>query len=233
MQRVNLLPKELQRRRFLIDRARLWGIISGSAVLWSLAASWTLGSRVERLQELIGAEEQMSVALSEGRSSVESIRVRQGRIRARHDVLLQVVARADWGEVIGQVAGAGGEEVWIRECRIERTHRPGGLRNGRAEGSEDEPTRLEVSGYALSNAELSRFLSRLGRCRRVTSVEPNNVNQEPVGRGHLVAFNVTCVVGSREVDQDASVMMERGSDETVAGRPDVFTMNVVRTVRQP
>ncbi len=216
MQRVNLLPKDLQRRRFLIDRARLWGIIAGSALLWTLAANWTLSTRVERLQQVVDSAEDVGAALERAKLDIAAIRQQREHVRVKHDALHAVVAESRWADVASEIANLSGEGLWFRECVFERVD---GVTGGSGDGDTGGPTsmvRLRIAGYALSNAEFSRFVSRLSGSSRVTQVEPNESRLEPLGQGRLVAFSVSCQVLPESDETDVRVMIDAEVDDVMA-----------------
>lgn len=194
--------------------------------MWSMAANWTLGHRIERLQKNVASNDQLAAMLETGRNAFAAIKAKREVIDARHDALYRIVSPADWGELMKQIADAGGEGVWFRQCRIDKIEQSTGRnQNGQ---SKEKFARLEITGYALSNAELSRFLARLANCKRVTDVEPNDARQEKVGEGHLVAFTTSCAIRPPEAEHTTSVKLDANMNEIATPVGDALAMGVTR-----
>lgn len=219
VQTLNLMPAELRRRRFLIDRVKCWGTLLGIAVASLTGSGVGLESRASALRSGLDNGPVLAEALARARVRATEWNERRASFAEKQEALDQLARTRPWSEVVRELAAAADDGIWLWEVRLECGAKP---RVRKEEGTQEHsgdvgvspPARIEVSGYAVNNSGFASFLSRLSRVAGVVQVEPKRVRTGSLLNGSLLEFSITAVAEA----SDGSRSVRAGRDRSTTTR---------------
>ncbi len=190
MQSVNLMPVEMQRRRFLLDRARVWALMLGVCAGLLITSYQILSTRVSRYDALLEGGELLQIELAEARSRMEKIRARRVQFMKEHDTVELLVRAGAWEDTLRDITTLTTDDIWISGLRIRSGQPSSALRSRNAASMPACVVRLELTGYAVSNAAFAEFRASLNQSPRIQNVEPVNVRAAKLLKGRLIEFTM-------------------------------------------
>ncbi len=203
IQSINLMPLELQRRRFLVDRTKIWGVVLAVTCGALVASAASLRLQTRALRRQLSSDESMARRLADASSAVEELKARRASFRAKQDVLHRLTSTRGWDLLAIKVADAAGDGIWLQELHVSQLRLRGtaaGSKNEQEQEPSDpsgqSPVTMTLSGFAVSNTEFAAFMARLNRCPYVLSAQPVQVRTGRLLEGTLVEFSVKCSVAS-------------------------------------
>ncbi|NOS99697.1 MAG: hypothetical protein HOP29_03630 [Phycisphaerales bacterium] len=227
MQALNLMPPEMRRRRFLIDRAKSWGTLLGIAVASLAGSGFALQSRAAVLRTRCAVGDTLAEDFARARVRTEQLKSRQAAFVDKQRALNDLVRSKHWSDVVRRVAGAADDAIWLWELRLHHDAKPSGgggsgagFTNGVGGESAEESTlpsaRLVLSGFAVNNSEFASFLSRLNNIAGIRSAEPKLVRTGSLLNGTLLEFSIAAVVDPAKGARETRAMLAPATAERLA-----------------
>jgi len=203
IQAINLMPVELQRRRFLFDRAKAWGaVLAVTCAALAISAAW-LRVQTRSMRRQLASDESIAVRLADANSTVEKLRKRRASFRAKQSVLHRLTASRGWDVLAVEVADATGDGIWLQELHVSQSRQTSTntgdtrkVEQTTADASGQASVTMTLSGFAVSNTEFAAFMARLNHCPHVFSAQPVQVRTGKLLEGMLVEFSVKCNIAA-------------------------------------
>lgn len=206
--RVNLIPAHRRDARERRTRVRRWAVVCAGyalvlgvvylccALAWSVSSDGLdqdLAAASSEIEELSGSLKSAEADLAEAQLLLESIR--------------GIAKQPDWSLLLAMISKSLGDEVVLDTLRVgppnavgpgARTRKVTGNVGGgpvKATGSatqNEPPYTLYVSGYARSQAAVSRFVLRLDELDLFERVDLLRTSREAMFGGDATGFQVQC-----------------------------------------
>jgi len=200
--RVNLIPRARRQQTRRRVHQRRWikasagyGLFIGIALVVARLVSATDAGAID--QRIASA----NATITTDRASVVGLRRQLREAATLLKAQYAVQGQPDWGVLLALLAEAAGDDVVLRECRLQ--HLTGGLGSGAnprgaVSGSRVEtgipPTYLELGGLGRSQGTVTQFVLRMDEIRLFKKVKLQDTRREPFGDGHAIAFRVVCLL---------------------------------------
>ena len=200
MMRVNLIPAHRRSARERRTRVRYWSAICGAyALLLGLtyaccAFAWSVNSD--------GLENDLAKAAAEVDDLTRSLRGAEAELNEADsllDSIRGIAKQPDWSLLLGLVSKTLGDEVVLDTFRLGPPNTGGTIvrvqrtASGSPSAPKNEPPyTLYISGYARSQAAVSRFVLRLDELDLFDRVDLLKTSREAMFDGDATGFQVQC-----------------------------------------
>ncbi len=191
---INLLPKELQYKRFgfSINKNIIYLIISGLAITAMLVAY----SFVFQAKKIMSLEDEIMMAQSETAkyaeeiNRIEDITVKNTQIVARKTAI-QVLDqnRNYWVKLLEDLVRRVPEYVWL--TNVEQNPQVGMVQTGGAQGQAQAANSI-IEGYSFSLNAFATFLVRLKKSEVFRDVELTSIKLQETDKAKAYFFKLTC-----------------------------------------
>lgn len=189
---INLLPKELQYKRFgfSINKNIIYLIISGLAITAMLVAY----SFVFQANKIKSLEDEIMMAQSEAAkyageiSRIEDITLKKDQIVARKTAI-QVLDqnRNYWVKLLEDLVRRVPDYVWL--TNIEQSPQMGMAQTG---GAQAQGAKSTIEGYSFSLNAFATFLVRLKKSGVFEDIELTSVKLQETDKAKAYFFKLTC-----------------------------------------
>jgi len=198
MKQINLIPPEYIHLRYVRRRATVWAelVLSVSAMVGALALNihgqlQAAEKEHQRLARKAELHRQVSMQLN-------SLAAEKAKLIERLTDVYAVLRKRSCAAVLYDIAAATGRKVFLSELTFDTTRRRApnagqAAQAGAGEGPETEQERVIVlKGYALTNLDLTRFVSRLNAVASLQSVNLRFWRQDVLDGLKLISFEIDC-----------------------------------------
>ncbi|MCP3904439.1 MAG: hypothetical protein GY715_12495 [Planctomycetes bacterium] len=205
MTRVNLIPRARRQRMRRQEHQRRWITIAAGYALFIVIA--LVVAKLVSATDKGALDEELArtnASITTDRATVVNLRRQLGDAAALLKAQYAVQGQPDWGILLALLAEATGDEVVLRECRLQ--HAAGGIGGSMdipgAAGPRTEtgmpPTYLELGGLGRSQNTVTQFVLRMDEIPLFRKVHLQDTRREPFGEGHAIAFRVVCMLDTEE-----------------------------------
>ena len=202
MTRVNLIPRARRQQRRRRLHQRRWITASAGYALFIVVA--LVVAKLVSATDAGAIDQQIALAnatITTDRATVVDLRRQLQESAALLKAQYAVQGQPDWGILLALLAEATGDEVVLRECRLQHSSGGAGTAPGvprAASGSRVEtgipPTYLELGGLGRSQNTVTQFVLRMDEIPLFKKVKLQDTRREPFGNGHAVAFRIVCLL---------------------------------------
>jgi hypothetical protein len=210
------MPIEMQRRRFLLDRAKVWALMTGICAGLLITSAQLLTARIDAYNNRLARGDAIEAQFAQARTDMQSVLERQIDFKKKQATLEKLAKTGQWEQSLRDVAAVAGDEIWIQSARIHvKNPHP---TEAAIDASTPVAARFEMVGFAVSNAAFSEFRTRLNRTSRLRDIEPLNVQAAQLLKGRLIQFTVKGQL-RLEADADQNANALRADAATPDDRP--------------
>ena len=193
---INLLPKDLQKRKFSIklDKTILM-VLGGCGLLLAVMALYSYvfqASEYSRLQHKLQEAKAESAKYTIEIAKIDEIGKKKDQILARMSAIeLLDRNREYWVDLMQDLAGRVPEYVWLASLKqAPQAAPPAAQTPGTLQQS--VPTLSSIEGYSFSLNGLATFLIRLKKSDMFNNVELSSVKLQDFEKADAYAFKLTC-----------------------------------------
>ncbi|UCC81208.1 MAG: PilN domain-containing protein [Candidatus Zixiibacteriota bacterium] len=197
---INLLPKELQYKRFAlsVDKNVVFIIIGGLVIAGLLAAySFVLqASKFKSLQEDIIQAENETARYSAEIQKIEDITLKKAQILARMSAIQVLDQNRDyWVIFLEDLVRRVPEYVWLTSV----VQNPSAGPTAGAPGAQPAAAKSSIEGYSFSLNAFATFLIRLKKSDLFHDIELTSINLEETDQAKAYSFKITCNFATQEL----------------------------------
>ncbi len=208
MNRVNLIPKYRLDARSYRRCVIGWCVACCAYITVVLIAGliayliWHGSSHVQIATML----DRVRVDIDTGREMIEEIQSEYENSQLNLRANLELKEDPDWSLMLGLLANTLGEQLVLRECRIETLAPPGNDKPGKPDQAAAATIdtlwpmrrfRLTIRGSGRSQADVSNLVLRLERMELFEEVKLVDTSLEPFLVGKAIGFRIECSLGDR------------------------------------
>lgn len=195
---INLLPKELQKRRFSIklDKSIVM-VLSGCALLLAVMLLYSYviqGQECVRLQQKLQEAKTECTKYTTEIAKIDEIGKKKEQILARMSAIeLLDRNREYWVDLMQDLAGRVPEYVWLSS--LKQAPQPAPLPVQAPSGNttpKPVPSLSSIEGYSFSLNGLATFLIRLKKSDMFDKIELSSVKLQDLEKVDAYAFKLTC-----------------------------------------
>lgn len=179
MIRINLLPKDRQRRGISVGQPFLFAVLGAVILLGAMGGVWYwLDGQVEQLRQDIAVQRRELDRYQREIKKVEQFKADKKRLEDRLKVIEKLAAEQGGPvRLLDRVSRALPEEVWLTAMTKTRD-------------------KLTLQGYAFSNFGIANFMTELGKLQpMLRSVELTFSEKATVERVPVERFEITAALG--------------------------------------
>jgi Tfp pilus assembly protein PilN len=198
MMRVNLIPAHRRAARERRTRVRYWSAICGAYALLlgvtyaCCGMAWSVNSD--------GLDQELAKASAEIEDLTRSLRGAEAEFSEAEsllDSIRGIAKQPDWSLLLGLVAKTLGDEVVLDTFRLGPPQTNGTVARAQRVAAASTPKNgapymLYISGYARSQAAVSRFVLRLDELDLFERVDLLKTSREAMFDGDATGFQVQC-----------------------------------------
>lgn len=197
MKQINLIPPEYSHSKYVRRRVTIWAEMVLAVVAMVGALSLNLRGRLqaaenERAGLAMKAEVNRKLA-----QDLKTIAARKQQAVEKLSALYGIQRKRVCGAILHHIADACGDRVFLVEMTIGRTPKakniPAALQRRRADRSTGGDRTIQMKGYALTNIDLTQFVSRLSRSSLLSEVNLKFWRQSDVEAFKLINFEIECL----------------------------------------
>ncbi len=190
---INLLPKELQYKRFAlsVDKNVVF-IIVGGLVIAGLLAAYSFVFQTSKLgslqNDIIQAEEE-TARYSAEIQKIEDITLKKAQILARMSAIQLLDQNRDyWVVFLEDLVRRVPEYVWLTSV----VQNPAAGATAGAPGTQPATAKSTVEGYSFSLNAFATFLIRLKKSDLFNDIELTSIRLEETDKAKAYSFKITC-----------------------------------------
>jgi len=148
--------------------------------------------------------DQVRADIDTGREMIEEIQSEYKNSQLNLRANLELKEDPDWSLMLSLLANTLGEQLVLRECRIETLTSPGNDKPGQPDQAAAETIdtiwprrrfRLTIRGSGRSQADVSNLVLRLERMELFEEVKLVDTSLEPFLVGKAISFRIECSLG--------------------------------------
>jgi Tfp pilus assembly protein PilN len=195
MRAVNLLPRELGRRRR--TRAEQAPLVVGLGLLvvvtLALSAAFLMASAKagDKESELRTLQHQLEVLPPPPKQPTPIEAGLAGERSARVTALSSALARrVSWDRVLRELSLVLPDDIWLTSLSARSPASPASAAPVAPKAPGAEPTGLTINGYTYSHESVARLLSRLSVLPDLSNVQLQRSTLAPVGTQTVVQFTI-------------------------------------------
>jgi Tfp pilus assembly protein PilN len=197
---INLLPKELQYKRFAVavDKNMVIVLVGGLAV----AALLVIYSFVVQASTLSGLNNDIQQAQTETArysaeiQKIEEITLKKSQILARMSAIqLLDQNRNYWVKFLEDLVRRVPEYVWLTSLE----ENPAGSARPTAAGAPPPSAKSSIEGYSFSLNAFATFLIRLKKSDIFYNIELTSIKLEETDKAKAYSFKITCNFAKQEL----------------------------------
>jgi Tfp pilus assembly protein PilN len=197
MKQINLIPSEYAHSRYVRRRAAIWAelVLAVSAMVGALALNLhgrleAAGKENTRLTAKVQLHQQLSMQL-------QALTAEETAVVAKLKEIYAAQQRRVHSAILHDIATACNDKVFLVEVAIGagKAHKGLALPNPRGAGKpppkpEDGKSTIVLRGFALTNLDLTRFVSELSKAAMLKDVTLKFWRQETVETLKLISFEI-------------------------------------------
>jgi Tfp pilus assembly protein PilN len=200
MLEINLLPKELQRRRFgFKPDKKLINVIAGGvaiALVLFLYSYFFQITALNNLQDEITEYERQRAEYMKEIRKIEDIELKKTQILARQNAIMTLDTNRDyWVKLLEDLVRRVPEYVWITTfdqataVAAPAAPPPGQPNTPRATAGS---AKTKINGYSFSLNSLATFLIRLKKSETFNDIEITSIKLQETDKAKAYSFELTC-----------------------------------------
>lgn len=203
---VNLMPaaRVLMRRRR--RRIRRWAmVIAAGGVLGAIPMALEL-SRHQQVQSLKGERDRTAAKIEQVRGNLNTLGIDARQLESEIARAEALRTKRSWARLIGVIAGALPEEVWLTSIATDPPTARRGTLDKRTKADRpasdqrveptavvlEAPQSITIDGYAIEQKHIWEFVSRLSAAGALGSVRLQKSMVEPLMESTAVHFEIVC-----------------------------------------
>ena len=181
MKDVNLVPREILEKEFLVARARVWSVLVvlfalliGASVVYLNVVTNRVEKSFSRMHVRVENEQSLTDELDRSREE-------RDRLEAKEKIIRGLLEKRAWCRVFHDIVENIDDDVWL--VHISDT-----------EEADTVPPRqaLQIRGFAISNRHLADFMTRLNRLPYMDQVELKILRSAEREGMEVVEFDLEC-----------------------------------------
>ena len=200
MKQVNLLPPEYAYARYFRKRAATWVafIVAAGAMIGSLGLN--LGSQLRAAEGEKQRLEDRIQTLKNVNAEIQVIASEKTAIAAKLADIYQAQRKQVNAAILHDLAAASNERVFLVDVSMSPGAPPAPKPTPAPAAAVPEKPRtvLTLRGYALTNLDLTQFVSGLAKSDALKQVNLKYGRQEVVMQLKLIAFEIECLPNSEQ-----------------------------------
>ncbi|MEE9553379.1 MAG: PilN domain-containing protein [candidate division Zixibacteria bacterium] len=209
---INLLPKELQWKRFSfrLDKKLVILMVTAAIVLLSLAGySYVYqAGKIETYEKNIASLKAEADQFSEEIKQIEDMNAMITQMTARMTAIeILDRNRGYWVDLLEDVIRRVPEYLWLTSVKDASAT----IVSSRAPGQAAVPTKSTIEGFSFSLNAMATFIIRLKKSNIIRNVEISSINLEETEETKAYFFKLTCDFNAPEVPAPSEVAQTKGT----------------------
>ena len=196
---INLLPKELQYKRFAlsVDKNMVF-IIAGGLIVAGLLAAYSFvfqANKISALENDIRVAQTETDRYSEEIQKIEDITLKKKQILARMSAIQTLDQnRKYWVKLLEDLVRRVPEYVWLTSVE----QNPAASARQATPGAAPVAVKSTIEGYSFSLNAFATFLIRLKKSEIFSDIDLTSIKLEETETAKAYSFKITCIFASQE-----------------------------------
>lgn len=166
MEEVNLFPQDILKKRSRLRRIQAWCLTGAGVLIAVLILSGLLRNKVagaqDRLDELTAHYKHMETLIMR----TKALDAEMKELHEKEKIIDSLLRQRPWADALRTLAVSTEDEAWftsleMTEVLLAKDQGGQGTQADKKPGAGAQAIEVSLNGYAISNAELADFLSRL------------------------------------------------------------------------
>jgi Tfp pilus assembly protein PilN len=225
---INLLPKDLQKKRFAFKLDKnIVMVLSGCIGLLAVMAIYSFVFQVKRYADL---EKQLQISKAETERYAPEIAKIDEIAKKKEQILERMSSievldrnREYWVTLMEDIAGRVPEYVWLVDIRQAPVAPPSSVAPGQPAAAPAQPAAAQqaavsakssIEGYSFSLNALATFLVRLKKSDMLNNIEIASIKLQDIEKANAYNFKLTCdMVAAVPKSADVETAQAAGSGQ--------------------
>jgi len=199
MKQINLIPPDYKQSRFVRRRAITW-IAFGLAVSAMVSSiGLNLHAKIGRMERERAELETKVNAIDDVKADIQAVAVEKRAICEKLQEIYAIQRRRTNTPILHDIAAACNDKIFLEQVGFAGEKQAPDTKletaAGAAPASVPQPVvtrRITLKGYALTNLDLTHFVSGLSASKLLSQVNLKFWRQEPIRELKLIAFEIEC-----------------------------------------
>ncbi|HUU68932.1 MAG TPA: PilN domain-containing protein [Planctomycetota bacterium] len=198
MKQINLIPADYKQSQYVRRRAITWiaFVLAVAAMVSSIGLN--LNAKITRMQREQAQLQSKTEAIDDVKADLQVVAVEKKAICEKLQEIYAVQRRRTSTPILHEIAAACNDKVFLNQVSFAGDRaapvQPAPAGSGTASSAAEPPAtrRITLKGYALTNLDLTQFVSMLSASTLLNEVNMKFWRQEPVRELKLIGFEIEC-----------------------------------------